>query len=117
MGLVVKDDGWRIPDEGVRDLARRHPRRAAKTDGIAVGLNVADLFIAQRAGDGFRVPVPDRAPSPPIPGVWIPTAPTPPIGTLPRAAAPVRSRLGGPVPACRAPGALEQAVRRLQRGQ
>jgi hypothetical protein len=45
MGLVVKDDGWRIPDEGVRDLARRHHRRAANTDGIAVGLNVADLFI------------------------------------------------------------------------
>jgi hypothetical protein len=53
----------------------------AKTDGIAVGQNVAELFIAQRAGDGFRVAVPYTPPSPPTPGVWIPTAPTPPIGT------------------------------------
>jgi hypothetical protein len=53
----------------------------AKTDGIEVGQRVADLFIAQRVGDGFRVAVPYTSPSPPIPGVWTPTAPTPPIGT------------------------------------
>jgi hypothetical protein len=53
----------------------------AKTDGIAVGENVADLLIALRAGDGFRAPVTYTPPSPPIPGVWIPTATTPPIGT------------------------------------
>jgi hypothetical protein len=57
------------------------PDGQAKTDGIAVGQNVADLFIAQREDDGFRVSVPYTPPSPPIPGVWIPTAPTPPIGT------------------------------------
>ena len=53
----------------------------AKTDGVAVGESVADLLIAERADDGFRVSVPYTAPDPPIPGVWIPTAPTPPIGT------------------------------------
>jgi hypothetical protein len=57
------------------------PDGQAKTDGIAVGQNVADLLIAERADDGFRVAVPYTPPSPPIPGVWIPTAPTPPIGT------------------------------------
>jgi hypothetical protein len=53
----------------------------AKTDGIAVGVEVADAVIAQRAQDGFRAPVTYTPPNPPIPGIWIPTAPTPPIGT------------------------------------
>jgi hypothetical protein len=53
----------------------------AKTKGIAVGESVAQLLVAQRSGDGFRAPVTYTAPSPPIPGVWIPTAVTPPIGT------------------------------------
>ena len=53
----------------------------AKTDGIAVGEEVAARLIAKRAGDGFRAPVTYTPPSPPIPGVWLPTAPTPPIGT------------------------------------
>jgi hypothetical protein len=57
------------------------PNGQAKTDGIAVGEEVAALLIAQRAGDGFRASVIYTPPSPPIPGVWIPTAPTPPIGT------------------------------------
>ena len=52
-----------------------------KTDGIATGEQVADLLIARRAGDGFRAPVTNTPPNPPIPGVWIPTAPSPPIGT------------------------------------
>jgi hypothetical protein len=56
------------------------PAGQAKTDGIAVGESVANLLIAQRSGDGFRVPVTYTPPSPPIPGVWIPTAATPPIG-------------------------------------
>ena len=56
------------------------PNSQAKTDGIALGEEVAALLIAQRAGDGFRAPVTYTPPSPPIPGVWIPTAPTPPIG-------------------------------------
>jgi hypothetical protein len=55
------------------------PDGKAKTDGIAVGVEVADLLIAQRAGDGFRAPVSYTPPNPPIPGVWIPTARTPPI--------------------------------------
>ncbi len=57
------------------------PDGQAKADGIAVGEEVADAVIAQRADDGFRATVPYTPPSPPIPGVWIPTAPTPPIGT------------------------------------
>jgi hypothetical protein len=57
------------------------PDGQAETDGIAVGRNVAELVIAQRADDGFRVTVPYTPPSAPIPGVWLPTAVTPPIGT------------------------------------
>jgi len=53
----------------------------AKTDGVATGEQVAALLIAERADDGFRAPVTYTPPDPPIPGVWIPTAPTPPIGT------------------------------------
>ena len=53
----------------------------AETDGVATGEQVADLLIAERADDGFRAPVTYTPPDPPIPGVWIPTAPTPPIGT------------------------------------
>jgi hypothetical protein len=57
------------------------PDGQAKTDGIATGEQVAALLVAQRADDGFRVPVTYTAPDPPIPGAWIPTAVTPPIGT------------------------------------
>lgn len=53
----------------------------AKTDGVTTGEQVAALLIAERADDGFRAPVTYTPPDPPIPGVWIPTAPTPPIGT------------------------------------
>ena len=52
-----------------------------KSNGIAVGEAVANLLIAQRTDDGFRAPVPPYTPpNPSIPGVWIPTAATPPIG-------------------------------------
>jgi hypothetical protein len=57
------------------------PDGQAKTDGVDTGVSVADLLIALRAGDGFRASVPYSVPNPPIPGVWIPTAPTPPVGT------------------------------------
>jgi hypothetical protein len=57
------------------------PDGQAKTDGVATGEEVAALLIAERAGDGFRAPVTYTPPNPPIPGRWIPTAPTPPIGT------------------------------------
>ncbi len=57
------------------------PDGQSETDGVAVGHEVADALIELRAGDGFRAPVPPYVPpSPPVPGVWIPTAPTPPIG-------------------------------------
>jgi VCPO second helical-bundle domain len=57
------------------------PDSLAKEDGVATGEFVARVFIRQRADDGFRVPVQYIPPDPPIPGVWIPTAPSPPLGT------------------------------------
>jgi hypothetical protein len=57
------------------------PDGQAKTDGAATGEQVAALLIADRADDGFRATMTYTPPDPPIPGVWIPTAPTPPIGT------------------------------------
>jgi hypothetical protein len=57
------------------------PDGQAKTNGASIGEAVANLVIAQRSGDGFRAATPPYIPpSPPVPGVWIPTAPTPPIG-------------------------------------
>jgi hypothetical protein len=53
------------------------PDGQAKTDGIATGEDVAARLIALRAGDGFRAPVTYTPPDPPVPGVWIPTGPTP----------------------------------------
>ena len=53
------------------------PAGQAKVDGISVGESVAQLLIAQRSGDGFRAQVTYTPPNPPIPGVWIPTGPTP----------------------------------------
>jgi hypothetical protein len=55
---------------------------AAKDHGAALGKAVADVLIAVRANDGFREFKPYTAPNPPIPGVWLPTAPTPPAGTF-----------------------------------
>jgi hypothetical protein len=52
-----------------------------KVDGVATGEFVARVLIRERADDGFRVPVEYVPPDPPIPGVWIPTAQSPPLGT------------------------------------
>jgi hypothetical protein len=57
------------------------PDGQAEDDGVATGEEVAALLIAQRADDGFRSPATYTPPDPPIPGVWLPTAPTPPAGT------------------------------------
>ncbi len=56
------------------------PDGQAKSDGVATGERVAAILIALRAGDGFRAPATYTAPNPPIPGVWLPTAATPPVG-------------------------------------
>ncbi len=53
----------------------------AEMDGVATGDAVAARLIELRAGDGFRAPVTYAPPNPPVPGVWLPTAPTPPVGT------------------------------------
>jgi hypothetical protein len=57
------------------------PPGQARTVGVAVGLRVANALIALRADDGFRANVGYTAPSPALPGDWVPTAPTPPNGT------------------------------------
>jgi hypothetical protein len=56
------------------------PAGPGKADGVALGQSVATQLIAERTGDGFRAPVTYTPPDPPVPGVWLPTAPTPPIG-------------------------------------
>jgi hypothetical protein len=56
------------------------PDGQAKADGVATGERVAGILIAQRSGDGFRAPGTYTAPNPPVPGAWLPTAATPPIG-------------------------------------
>ena len=57
------------------------PDGQAKDDGVATGEEVAAILIEQRADDGFRDAVGYIPPDPPIPGVWIPTLPSPPLGT------------------------------------
>jgi hypothetical protein len=57
------------------------PDGQAKTDGVAVGLRVANALIALRADDGFRADVGYTPPTPALPGDWVPTATTPPGGT------------------------------------
>lgn len=56
------------------------PDGQAEDDGIAVGTAAANALIAARADDGFRAPVTYTPPDPPVPGVWLPTATSPPIG-------------------------------------
>ena len=55
------------------------PDGRAESDGIATGEDVAARLIVLRSGDGFRAPVTYTPPNPPIPGVWVQTAPSPPI--------------------------------------
>ena len=57
------------------------PGGQAKLDGVAAGLRVANAFIALRADDGFREDVGYTPPDPALPGDWVPTAATPPLGT------------------------------------
>ena len=64
----------------------------AETDGVAIGDAVATQFIERRADDGFRAPVTYTPPNPPIPGVWLPTASTPPVGPYLKGMAPFSLR-------------------------
>ena len=52
------------------------PDSQGKADGIAVGAEVALLFLASRAGDGRDAPITYTPGS--GPGAWIPTSPIPP---------------------------------------
>lgn len=58
------------------------PDGAAETAGVAVGEEVAAALIELRRDDGFRAPVAYTPPVPAPAGTWIPTAPTPPLGTF-----------------------------------
>jgi hypothetical protein len=77
----LPDQAATILDPAYVESLATIPDGQGKIDGMATGEQVADLLIAQRADDGFRATVNYTPPDPPIPGVWIPTAPTPPIGT------------------------------------
>jgi PAP2 superfamily len=57
------------------------PDGQAEMDGVETGDAVATRLIELRAGDGFRAPVTYTPPNPPTPGVWLPTASTPAVGT------------------------------------
>jgi hypothetical protein len=70
-----------ILDPAYAEALAAIPEGRAKTDGVRTGETVADLLIAQRADDGFRAPASYTPPNPPIPGVWLPTAPSPAAGT------------------------------------
>src|SRR5262249_52422564 len=80
------------------------PDGQTKRDGIETGEQVADLLISERADDGFRASVTYTAPNPAVPGVWIPTAQSAPVGTyLPflrpfSLNSPDQFRPGGPPP-------------------
>ena len=58
------------------------PDGHVKTDGIAVGQQVASAVLAQRAGDGLNKnpTVSDLSPPPPGPGVWQPNPAVPVLG-------------------------------------
>jgi hypothetical protein len=54
------------------------PESAAKQNGLAAGRNVAMRWLALRANDRFDLDVTYQQP-PPGPGIWEPTATTPPV--------------------------------------
>jgi hypothetical protein len=54
------------------------PEGPAKENGLAAGQEVAARWLALRANDRFDLDVAYQQP-PPGPGVWEPTAPTPPV--------------------------------------
>jgi hypothetical protein len=78
-----------ILDPALTASLARIPDGQAEDEGVAVGELVAQLWLDQRAGDGFRAPAdPYVPPNPPIPGVWIPTAASAPVGLSTRAMTP-----------------------------
>jgi VCPO second helical-bundle domain len=100
----LPDQAASIIDPAYTESLATIPDGQAKTDGVATGAQVGAILIAMRADDGFRAPVTYTPPDPPIPGVWIPTSQSPPIGTyLPymrpfSLRSPDQFRPGGPTP-------------------
>ncbi len=80
LGHYLPDQAAAILDPAYTNSLLAIPDGPAEQDGVATGEHVADLLIDLRAGDGFRDAVTYTPPDPPIPGVWIPTATTPPVG-------------------------------------
>ena len=77
--------GGHDPRPGVRRVPGHHPRRAGEGPTVSPwDVRVANALIALRADDGFRADVGYTPPSPPVPGDWVPTAPTPPRRDVPR---------------------------------
>jgi hypothetical protein len=70
-----------ILDPAYAEALRGIPDGPPKAHGVALGERVAASLIARRADDGFRAPVAHTPPDPPVPGAWLPTAATPPVGT------------------------------------
>ena len=56
------------------------PEGSSKEKGIALGRDVADELFRERSRYGFQPSLTDPTPSTPGIGVWVPTAPVPPIG-------------------------------------
>ena len=106
----------------IRRTRRRSPRSPTagrRRTASPSATEVAGRLIALRADDGFRAPVTYTPPDPPIPGRLAPDGALAADRHLPRADAAVQPRLGRPVPAGRAAGALDSRTlgARLQRGQ
>ena len=69
------------PRPGLRDVARRDPRRQGegrRHRHRRAGRRRPGSPSGRTTASGIRAPT--RRPDPPIPGVWLPTAATPPIG-------------------------------------
>jgi len=75
--LVLFPDQQAVLDANYAASLAAIPDSQAKNDGIAVGTEVASLFLASRAGDGRNAPITYTPGS--GPGAWIPTSPAPPI--------------------------------------
>jgi hypothetical protein len=74
--LALFPDQQSVLDADYRASLAAIPDSQEKADGIAVGTDVAFLFLASRAGDGRNAPITYTPGS--GPGAWIPTSPAPP---------------------------------------
>ena len=102
--LVVRTPGQReVLDAAYAQYLDGIPESPAKRSGVDLGSRVAGRVLAWRAGDNLDGSVPYEQ-RPPGPGVWEPTAPTPPVGLALTRVRPLtlhgidQFRPGGPLP-------------------